>query len=70
MEKYVTQEECEARRSDMFGKIDENTEHIAKLYGQMSAVTTEIQHITKIIAIELSLLVTITGGLILWALTK
>lgn len=70
MEKFVSQEECEYRRKELNDKIDENREDISKLYGIISANTTEIKNLTKVMSTQIGLITTVMGGIILWLLTK
>lgn len=70
MEKFVSQEECEYRRKEINDKIDENREDISKLYGIISANTTEIKNLTKVMSTQIGLTTSIMGGIILWLLTK
>lgn len=70
MEKYVTQEECENRRSEIGNDISKQTTDISKLFGETRALSENVKTLVGQNKWFMGIIASVLGGLLLWLITK
>lgn len=70
MDKYVTQEECEARREEILRENAQQTRDISKLYSATSALSENVKNLVNQNKWFMGIISSVLGGLLLWLITK
>lgn len=74
MEKFVTHEECEERRSKILEENAQQTRDISKLFGETRALSENIKNLVAqnkwFLGIISGLMISVIGGLFVWLITK
>lgn len=70
MEKFVTQEECESRRSDIIVENSKQNQDISKLWGEIRALNENVKTLITQNKWFMGIVSSILGGLMIWLITK
>lgn len=70
MDKYVSQEECEERRNSLIDEVNQNSKAIEKLYGEIKALTVQVENLVSSNKWFMAIIGTVLGGLLVWLITR
>lgn len=70
MEKYVSQEECELRRTEVMRELDNHSVNISKIFGELKATNENVKRIIDVVKIFFTGISSILGGLLIWLITQ